>query len=57
MTTIDTTPTNITYWTKERFNEAVKEHHADMKQHGWRKSDAKRDIINMMKDNNIKIKK
>jgi hypothetical protein len=45
-----------TYWTKERKNEAIREHHQDMKPHGWTKTDAKRDITNMMKDNNIKIK-
>ena len=47
----------ITYWTTERFKESVNEHYIDMKQHGWTKSDAKKDILNVMKDNNIKIKK
>ena len=49
----------ITYWTTKRFNESVKEHQDDMKGQGmpkYTKTEAKRDIVMMMKDNNIKIK-
>ena len=48
--------TTFTYWTTERFKESITEHHIDMKSNGWKKSDAKKDIIQMMKDNDIKIK-
>jgi len=50
---------NITYWTTKQFNDNVIEHQNDMKSIGmpkYTKTEAKRDIIMMMKDNNIKIK-
>jgi len=56
-TEIDRAPVTITYWTKSRFDESVAEHYNDMKQHGWTKAQAKKDIINMMLDNNLKIQK
>jgi len=45
-----------TYWTKKEKQEAINEHYKDMKQHGFTKTDCKRDIENVMRDNNIKIK-
>lgn len=46
----------ITYWTTKYFNEQVQSHYKDMKVHGWTKSQAKKDIKDIMKDNNIQIK-
>ena len=43
-------------WTTKEFNDEVKTYHDDMKQYGFTKSDCKRDIKQLMKDNNITIK-
>jgi hypothetical protein len=47
----------MTTWTKEEFKFEVERLYKDMKQNGFTKADCKREILNLMKDNNITIKK
>lgn len=44
-----------TTWTKKEFDDEVNRHYQDMKKHGFSKSDCKKDILNVMKDNKITL--